>query len=401
MHYSNKQSGILLAVQQLSQRLQAMAISHNSKLDSLASILGEKVTETNQVLSKELGTLMSNIAREVEISQTRLRILESLRYTTMKMRESSISKAHQNTYTWILEPSYRCKNPDVRFIEWLQDGTGCFWIAEKPGSGKSTLMKLLHSHETTKHALRVWGGSSRLVVASHFFWYAGDGLQKSKEGLLRTLLDTILTECPDLMPLLCPKRWNETRQQGYPWTVEELLGAFKNLKSGSVKNSKFCFFIDALDEYGGNCDDVAEVVAKICESPNIKICFSSREWPAIENMFGIKRNDRTLLVRKIRMQLLTKDDIHQYVSDHLGSDPRYQKFKRSLVDYSDSTQKLDLLQDITYRAQGVFLWVVLVCDNLHRGLSNRPRGLLSADDLSDRSYLSRSICRDVKACNGV
>ncbi|KAH6884884.1 hypothetical protein B0T10DRAFT_577280 [Thelonectria olida] len=366
----NKQSGILSALQRLSQRLDSMAISHERRLGSLASTLGATVTERNRALSSELGALMSSIAREVELSQAQLRILESLRYTTMKMRESSISRAHRKTYRWILQPSSRSKNSNVRFIEWLQQGTGLFWIAGKPGSGKSTLMKLLHSHEKTEDALRVWARSSPLVVASHFFWYAGVDLQKSQEGLLRTLLDKILTECPHLMPLLCPKRWNDTRQQGYPWTMEELLRAFENLKSSSVTDSKFCFFIDALDEYRGNCADIAKVVAKLCESPNIKVCFSGREWPALENMFGPKRHDQSLRVQKIQMQLLTKDDIHRYVSDQLGSDLRYQRFKRSLDDYPVSTQKIDLLQEITDRAQGVFLWVTLVCDNLLRGLSN-------------------------------
>ncbi|GAB1312057.1 hypothetical protein MFIFM68171_02267 [Madurella fahalii] len=47
----------------------------------------------------------------------------------------------------------------------------------------------------------------------------------------------------------------------------------------SIPDAKFLFFIDVLDEYSGNHNELADMIAVLCSKPSIKICLSSREWP--------------------------------------------------------------------------------------------------------------------------
>lgn len=92
-----------------------------------------------------------------------------------------------------------------RFFNWLKTGDGIFWVSDKAGSDKSTLMKFLADHETTQTMLEEWAKPFKLLTARHYFWAAGTHMQKSHEGLLKTLYD-ILCACPSLLPAACPLR---------------------------------------------------------------------------------------------------------------------------------------------------------------------------------------------------
>lgn len=53
-------------------------------------------------------------------------------------RREQIHEAHPKTFRWILEDG-----KDLGFLEWLQCGSGIFWVRGKSASGKSTLMKFI------------------------------------------------------------------------------------------------------------------------------------------------------------------------------------------------------------------------------------------------------------------
>jgi len=100
-------------------------------------------------------------------------------------RMNSIEDPFAETFAWIFHMS--------GFTSWLQSGSGLFWIHGKPGSGKSTLMKFIVQHKTTLELLHNWKTNDVEVKASFFFHYRGSALQKSFEGLLRSLVAQILS----------------------------------------------------------------------------------------------------------------------------------------------------------------------------------------------------------------
>lgn len=77
-------------------------------------------------------------------------------------------------------------------MDWLQGGSGLFWIYGKPGSGKSTLMKLIFQSNSTQKLIHTWLGSALEIFAGFFFHYRGSAVQKSIEGVLRSLAVQIL-----------------------------------------------------------------------------------------------------------------------------------------------------------------------------------------------------------------
>ena len=170
------------------------------------------------------------------------RFLDALHFRSIDERRATISKAHRRTFQWI----YRDKISQICLWDdlpnWLATGRGCYWISGKAGSGKSTLMKYILGNTKTTNALRKWSGSSELVVASFFFWYAGTPLQKSQAGLLRALLLSVLNRRPDLVPVLFPNLYRSIISDQILKTIEfthnELRSAFMTLCSSVPEGLK-------------------------------------------------------------------------------------------------------------------------------------------------------------------
>jgi hypothetical protein len=135
-------------------------------------------------------------------------ITESLRYEKLDERYETVTEAHQKTFGWILKPR---QNDDgviwSDFVQWLREGDDLFWITGKPGSGKTTLMKFIYENPATEEHLRVWSKDTPLSIAGFFFWWAGTEKQRSQEGLLRTLLYSLLRQMPILVPYVFPSQW--------------------------------------------------------------------------------------------------------------------------------------------------------------------------------------------------
>ena len=148
-------------------------------------------------------------------------------------------------------------------------------------------MKYMVSEPQTLNVLKAWSGTKRLIVARHFFWYAGTSLQKSQQGLCQNILSQILSECPHVIPLVCPERYNTCLERDFSppamqttWSMNELRQALNKLKEQSLDEIRICIFIDGLDEYSGDHWDIIGVIFSLLECPSIKIC-KSRYLPQI------------------------------------------------------------------------------------------------------------------------
>ena len=324
-------------------------------LDALDQILIEP-TQASELDS--LTTKLVALRRESSILSKELKIIESLRFPLIQERQSRISEAHSDTFDWIFQASKVGKIGDVSLLTWLQKGSGHYWISGKAGSGKSTLMKYLYNHAETMKALRYWAGDKELVTASFYFWNAGSDIQKSQQGLLQTLLSTILQQCPTLIVNVFPSVWDDSGEAQYRWTPVELLKAFATLKEQTISSTRFCFFIDGLDEYYGSHRDIIDIIQNFVSSSEIKVCFSSRPWNVFANAFGANNG------RKLELHEHTRPDIELFVRQKLAEDAQFRVLRAADHQYED------LIIEVVQKAQGVFLWVYLVVQSLRRGLTN-------------------------------
>jgi hypothetical protein len=318
----------------------------------------------------------------------------------MYSREDSIEEAHTKTFNWLLheptddseqyqvlkalcdsESQSRCipnsqskmEEPELRrharasLLDWLRSGSGVFYISGKAGSGKSTLMKFLSQNPRTRKELNLWATDKKLVFVHFFFWDSGSELQRSLEGLYRSILFEVLRECPELIQDIFPGLWkavNDSRGPGsgdMPLRFPMILEAFDvlTINKKPFTSHKFCFFIDGLDEYAGDHWKIARSLKTWAASPDIKICVSSRPHNEFEDSFSPDPNLR------LRFHELTKEDIEQFVRGELGSDERFVRVR------DNDDQYLKLVNKIVELADGVFLWVRLATSSLLTGLSNQ------------------------------
>ncbi|PTB62037.1 hypothetical protein BBK36DRAFT_61791, partial [Trichoderma citrinoviride] len=273
--------------------------------------------------------------------------------------------AHDTTFQWILDPSKDGQRDDsnerVLLLNWLRHGNGIFWVSGKAGSGKSTLMRFIADHERTRRWLEEWAESNKLAIATHFFWTAGTPIQKSQQGLLRALLYDIFRACPEQMAKVIPQRWSRTgpldSAHSKEWSNRELLETLRVL--GRHRSStRYCMFIDGLDEFDGDHFEMCQVLRELSKSANFKFCLSSRPWNVFEDAFGINSS------QKLYIHNLTRQDILAYTQSRLLEHPRWNERHFARWDMES------IVNQVTERAHGVFLWVFLVTRSLRDGLIN-------------------------------
>ncbi|KAJ4288662.1 hypothetical protein N0V90_011899 [Kalmusia sp. IMI 367209] len=328
---------------------------------SISSSTGHSLSDEICCKFLELCDIYKNAAESREI-------LATLQFDYMRARHEAIHEAHERTFEWIfrtkqLEPSD--PRASVRFLEWLENGDGIFWIAGKPGSGKSTLMKFLDNHHAVEDALRLWAGSGTLYRSSFYFWNPGTHMQKSLQGLLQSLLYGILSTCPDMIYDVCKERYGSQIHE--PWSVPDLKHCLARVETAKTDStSKFYFHVDGLDEFNGDHNEVVSVLERFASS-RIKLCLSSRPWNCFELAFGGHPS------QKLYLESFTREDIQLFAQEHLTKDLGRDHFQMPRELFAS------LVKTIVERSKGVFLWVRLVIRSLCDGLINGdPPTLLQA-----------------------
>lgn len=312
-------------------------------------------------------------------------ILEALAFTSMKDRQEEVAEVHQKTFGWIFDDTTGdiTTNPGSNFLHWLRDTDklgGIYWINGKAGSGKSTLLRFIYDHKKTLQELGDWANPKSLTIVGFFFWTSGFLEQRSQAGLLRSLLHQLLEQHRNLTPITFPgiwKRYSRMTTKGrvnspISWSLLDLMEGLKLSLQAAAEKTKICLFIDGLDEFEGDHGEIIALLRKIVHTGNgnIKVCLSSRPWPIFESAFGT--------IPHLKLQDLTLKDRQHYAVDKFNKDAR---MRRIIAKQPESGAAM--IDEIVERADGVFLWVILVV----RALLGDMRTDDTVQDINDRLNL--------------
>ncbi|KAF2873771.1 hypothetical protein BDV95DRAFT_353084 [Massariosphaeria phaeospora] len=287
-------------------------------------------------------------------------IKAGLYYSRLTDRFDDVVQAHRETFEWIYREPQKEQPSWSNFGKWLREENGVYWISGKAGSGKSTMMKFISQDPRLKTKLQEWARDTPLVIASFYFWSAGTELQRTQEGLFRSLLFETLTQQPSLAPVLFPECYDvEAHRLTFP-TFHQLRRAFQRLMTYSTTPLKVALLVDGLDEFDAvqlTMTELADMFLIAGQSENVKAILSSRPLSAFESSF---KNQP-----KLRLHDLTRGDITIYVEDKIRRHARVTELSRE-----DPTGAEELVSELVSAASGVFLWVKLVVRSLLEGFQN-------------------------------
>lgn len=250
------------------------------------------------------------------------------------------------------------------FVHWLECGEDVYWINGKPGSGKSTLMNYITSEDMTKKALAKWANGSDIVTAAFFFWNPGTALQKSLQGLLRSLLYQIAEQRQEFIHTMMEQQASLAERpcesldsvRIHSWTEKRLLSVLVHFLNHKPTSVRICFFIDGLDECIDEENNLMKTIHLLKNATQVKVCVSSRR----EHAFLQEFQDSP----QLRLQDFNRRDMERMTSDKL----------RPVLHglFPQEKEKTDaMIDDMCDKAQGVFLWLDLVIKDIIKGARNR------------------------------
>lgn len=263
-------------------------------------------------------------------------LIDNLYFDQIDGRLTNIAPAFKSTCQWFFEKDEYKSWHDA---SQSSDHSGFLWIKGNPGTGKSTLMKVLFQRANTDART-----DPHQICLSFFFNARGVVEEKSTTGLYRSLLHQLFRKAKGLT-------------EGLEWmTVDGARGVARNgwheqaLKQTLARtveqlgNHSLTIFVDALDE----CDqkqaaDMVSHFEELCERARemqvtLRICFSSRHYPDISIQNGIE----TVL------------------EDEEGHKADIQSFIKSRLRLGASKATEALREEILAQSSQSFLWVVLV-----------------------------------------
>lgn len=182
-------------------------------------------------------------------------------------------------------------------------------------------MRYLSEHHEARRSLQAWSGDKQVAIAGFYFWVSGSEDQRSRVGLLRSLLHQLLSLYPESIPVAFPSLWQklsgmtskERISMGLEWTGPELTSGFLRLLDIGLSQAKVCLFVDGLDELDGDHESMIRFFRDLGtgkHASQVKMCLSSRPWQVFERAFARS-------VPNLRLQELILGDMSQYAYDSL------------------------------------------------------------------------------------
>ncbi|KAH8661592.1 hypothetical protein BGZ60DRAFT_491655 [Tricladium varicosporioides] len=270
--------------------------------------------------------------------------IQDLRFTDPRDDKKRIEDTKggliKGLYDWILE------NSD--FQQWHNDQQSrLLWIKGDPGKGKTMLLcGVINELERSK---------AKSVLLSYFFCQATDSRIRSATAVLRGLVYLLVSQQPSLVSHIRTK-YNQAGKSLFEdanaWVA--LSDIFTNILQDPSLESTY-LIVDALDECITDLPKLLDFIVRASSIfPRTKWIVSSRNWPNIERILDtVTQKQRLCLELNEKSVSAAVATFIQFKANWLAARNNYRTETRDAIQ-----------QNLTLNANGTFLWVALVCQEL-------------------------------------
>ncbi|KAJ5917571.1 hypothetical protein N7466_011125 [Penicillium verhagenii] len=249
----------------------------------------------------------------------------------------------------LLKDSYRWILDNKEFKQWRDsEKNRLLWIRGDPGKGKTMLLCGIIEELT-----RLYGDNASI---SFFFCQATDMRINSATSVLRGLIYLLVKNHPSLLHHV-RARYDYTGKTLFEdvnaWNA--LSTIFRDiLKDPSLQMTYLV--IDALDECTTGLYSLLDLIFQESSvNPQIKWVVSSRNWPDIEERLD---TTQTAPISLELNEASVSEAVSKFIQHKVHSLAKIKK-------YSDETRDT-ICRHLSSNSQGTFLWVALVCQDLHK-----------------------------------
>ncbi|KAK0631179.1 hypothetical protein B0T17DRAFT_590423 [Bombardia bombarda] len=339
------------------------------KIDDWAGQLSE-IKEAEAAVQRDMEQY------NTEESKTQFRKLTD---TATALEETTKGGLLRDSCRWILD--------NDEFRRWRDDPQSrLLWIKGDPGKGKTMLLCGIIDELKKEPGNRL----------SYFFCQATEARLSNATAVLRGLIYLLVVQQPSLILHVREKHDHAGKQlfeDGNAWeALSKVLAAMLDdpILDGAI------LVVDALDECKTSRDQLLDFIIK---PSRIKWIVSSRNWQEIEGKLGRTK-------QKVRLQLeLNQDSISKAVDTYI----RYKVEKLTDLKNYDRETSGAVKNHLTSNADGTFLWVALVCQELADTKVVRKRHTLSKlklfpsglDPLYERMMEQISDSSDAEICKEI
>lgn len=303
-----------------------------------------------------LGDVYGSLHLHTNQRENRVReLLDSLWYAEINARRNEIRVNHAHTFEWVFDDDDNLPKRAtgvISFPRWCRGNGRVFLVEGKAGSGKSTFMKFLLAHDSTRTALTSWAETKQLCLLFHGFWRPGTKIQNSFRGFMASLLYQLISL--GVQPSSEPEK-HFPKRSIHDWSETELRVSL--LTTLQQTEAYLCIFVDGLDEFDEN-DDIDRLLSTIAEMTrfwNCRFVVSSRPVGHILGHYS--------RAPSICLQERIGQDLERYITDTL------QQKLSSRHQLAEQRSQLETLVGLMCeKSEGVFIWVHYVLQTVCKGL---------------------------------
>ena len=257
------------------------------------------------------------------------------------------------------------RNP--KYVSWLENHEAdLLWISAKAGCGKTTLASHVIEKVGKNHSSQPISSNNKdlMPVVLYFFFHKSNiEAEGIATGTLKTFVSQLVRQVPAALPILLERYELLSSRGNFEWSWDNLLSMIGNMLERMRIDSVVYIVLDALDE----CEPESRALLldwlqDLIDSS--KTSAMSKTSRPVLKFFITSRPDSSIfdsLSHFPNMEMTPSDtaaDMHALIIN------RIEDFSRRRHLDNDVAQKI--INFLEVNAQGMFLWVVLIIQDLER-----------------------------------